>query len=93
MTLTEFNQAPSKASSLAEAGEDVIITRRGEGVLLLAKVGKAPNGIEKAIRDGWATPPKRFQSLPRVFPKLGIDKALAQAMLADLEISRDPNEF
>ena len=93
MTLTEFNQQPSRASRIAEDGEDVIITRRGQGVLLLSRLNAQPSTIEIAIREGWAEPPKHQQSPPRVFPTLDIDPDIAIAAIEEFEASRDPFAF
>jgi hypothetical protein len=61
MTMTEFNQAPSKAARYADV-EDVVIERYGQPTYRLTRIVSAPLTIKAALETGLATPPQSLDT-------------------------------
>lgn len=59
ISLTEFNQNPSRATKLADA-EDVLVLRRGVAAYRLVRVrDESDDPVEALIRAGVLTPARR----------------------------------
>ena len=92
MTLTEFNQNPSRASRLAEQGE-VRVTRRGRPYLRLVRDDEpAPvltpiERIDQRIAEGKMIPPAQTYG-SAVFTDYEVDPTLAAQAMADFEEER-----
>jgi len=58
LTLTEFNQNPSRATRLADE-DDVVILRRGAAAYRLVRVHDEPvDPVERLLATGFLTPPR-----------------------------------
>ncbi|QAY69277.1 hypothetical protein [Xylanimonas protaetiae] len=64
LSLTEFNQNPSRATRLADDGE-VIVLRRGAAAYRLTKVEHPEDPIDALIQSGLATPPRKAAKVTR----------------------------
>ncbi|MDR1999165.1 MAG: hypothetical protein LBQ06_04385 [Frankiaceae bacterium] len=67
VTLTEYNQRPSRVARLARY-EDVIITDRGQPVLRLSRIEQPPSRRDALIASGVISRPARRRAgepLPR----------------------------
>jgi hypothetical protein len=69
ITLTEFNQNPSRATRLADSGE-VIVLRRGVAAYRLERVDEQPSDpVEALVQAGLLAPARRGSGpRPRRFP-------------------------
>ena len=86
MTLTEFNQNPSRATRLAEHGE-VGILRRGVLAFKLVPVDPPEDPLASLVTAGLARPPRRHAG-PKVFrtlnrPDIDVDAELAPGRTLD----------
>jgi len=66
ITLTEFNQNPSRATRLADT-DDVLVLRRGMAAYRLQRVREPTDPVEALIQTGLLTP-RRRQGEPRRGP-------------------------
>jgi antitoxin (DNA-binding transcriptional repressor) of toxin-antitoxin stability system len=85
VTLTEYNQRPSRVARLARY-EDVIITDRGEPVLRLSRIDKPPSWRDALITAGVISrPATRRTALPRpsTLPEV------ANSIITEWEAERD----
>ena len=57
VTMTEFNQNPSRVAKLA-ARDDVIVMRRGWPELRISRVTQSQNPLAELYESGLATPPR-----------------------------------
>jgi hypothetical protein len=58
LTLTEFNQNPSRATRLADE-DDVVILRRGAAAYRLVRVQDEPaDPVERLLATGFLAPPR-----------------------------------
>ncbi|MCL2468259.1 MAG: type II toxin-antitoxin system Phd/YefM family antitoxin [Micrococcales bacterium] len=58
LTLTEFNQNPSRATRLADEG-DVVILRRGAAAYRLVRIADEPSDpVEQLLATGFLSPPR-----------------------------------
>ena len=94
MTLTEFNQNPSRASRLAELGE-VRVTRRGRPFLKLLRDESlevsnpsATARVEQMISEGRLTAPRQTSGAVH-FTDYETDPGLGATALAQFEVERD----
>lgn len=81
VSMTEFNQRPSRVARLA-ADADVIVLRRGKPVLKITHVGQdePDDPLDALIRSGLVRPPRsgsREQPLPSIRTDVDLDAALA----------------
>jgi len=82
MTLTEFNQNPSRATRLAER-EPVTILRRGRAALRLEQISvKSTDPVQALIDAGLATP-RRRQGVPPKLQTITTDIDLVGMLEAD----------
>jgi hypothetical protein len=93
MSLTEFNQNPSRASRLAEH-DKVRVTRRGQPYLLLVRDDEpirtlSPNEqIEQLVAAGKLLPASQTSGMVS-FCDYQVDPVLAAAELRQFETERD----
>lgn len=64
LSLTEFNQNPSRATRLADEGE-VIVLRRGVAAYRLTRVDHPEDPIDALIQSGRASPPRKTTRVTR----------------------------
>ncbi|MCL2423303.1 MAG: type II toxin-antitoxin system Phd/YefM family antitoxin [Micrococcales bacterium] len=65
LTLTEFNQNPSRATRLADEG-DVVILRRGAATYRLVRIHDEPGDpVERLLATGFLSPPRAVHTQRR----------------------------
>lgn len=80
ITLTEFNQNPSRATRLADTEADgVVVLRRGTAAYRLVAVEAPADPIDALVQAGLASPPRR-KKRPAKFRHIDTD-ANVTAML------------
>ena len=91
MTLTEFNQNPSRATNLARA-EDLTITDRGNPTFMLTAVAKPESRIDALRRAGLIRPARRTPAT-EPFPSMELPNGLAHSIVAEFEASEDDRGY
>jgi len=91
MTLTEFNQNPSRATSLARV-EDLIVTDRGKPSFVLKAVAKPESRIDALRRAGLIRPARRTPAT-EPFPSIELPDGLARSIIAEFEASKDDRGY
>ncbi len=85
ISLTEFNQNPSKAARLADT-DDVVVLRRGQPAYRLTRIEPAGDPIDELLQTGALSPARRTGPRPHRFPSVATDVDLGAAL--DAERSR-----
>ena len=86
VTLTEYNQRPSRVARLARH-EDVIITDRGQAVLRLSRIGPSSSRRAALIESGVITRPARRRRGP--LPQPSTPRDVARSVVKEWEAERD----
>ena len=90
MTLTEFNQNPSRATRLARH-EDVVVTDHGVPTFELRLVAPPRTRIDELRRAGLISP-ARSVSRDR-FPTFGVPAGLGATIIRDYEADEDSRDW
>lgn len=83
ITLTEFNQNPSRATRLADRGE-VIVMRRGRAAYRITKIESSGDPLDELLATGLARSAR--STIPRStrhFPTIATDIDLGAALDAE----------
>lgn len=84
VSMTEFNQHPSRVAKLA-ANDEVVVLRRGKAVLRIVGVDPASldDPVDRLIGAGLAHPPRRSQRRTTPFPSIDTDIDLGAMLETD----------
>lgn len=83
ISLTEFNQNPSRAARLADRGE-VIVLRRGRPAYRITRIVSVTDPLDELVASGLARPPRSpTRTSPRRFPTVTTAVDLASALEAE----------
>ena len=85
VTLTEYNQRPSRVARLARH-EDVIITDRGQAVLRLSRIGPPSSRRAALLASGVITRPARRRG---PLPRSSTPQDVARSVIEEWEAERD----
>jgi len=86
ITLTEFNQNPSRATRLADE-DDVLVLRRGTAAYRLTKVAAATDPIAALVTAGLAVPPRSARRL-RTFRRIVVPDEIDVTTMLDADRNR-----
>ena len=89
MTMTEYNRYPSRAARIAEV-ENLHLTRDGQPYLVLLRDQQTQGALESMLDRGDAIAARPYQG---DLPTFDGDRDAARAMIAALELERDPNGY
>lgn len=83
ISLTEFNQNPSRATRLADRGE-VIVLRRGRPAYRITRIVSATDPLDELVTGGLVRPPRNTtRTSPRRFPTVTTTVDLASTLEAE----------
>jgi antitoxin (DNA-binding transcriptional repressor) of toxin-antitoxin stability system len=86
VTLTEYNQRPSRIARLARH-EDVVITDRGQPVLRLSRIDQPPSRRDALIASGVISRPARRRIGP--LPRTTTSPEVARSIIEEWEAERE----